>query len=63
MDEDRLPRQLFDCSTCLATLNWCLGERSKQRWRNVPWTGRPGGTLSKTLLQWDLRSPNRIGHE
>eukprot|EP00955_Chlamydomonas_euryale_P056601 356488-Chlamydomonas_euryale.AAC.2 len=34
--------------------------RSKQQRRNVPWTGRAGGTLLKTLLRWNLRSPNRL---
>eukprot|EP00955_Chlamydomonas_euryale_P017830 190119-Chlamydomonas_euryale.AAC.3 len=47
-------------SSCLATLNWSLGQRSKQRRRNVPWTGRPGETLLKTLLHWNLRSPDRL---
>eukprot|EP00955_Chlamydomonas_euryale_P064177 358875-Chlamydomonas_euryale.AAC.2 len=28
--------------------------------RNVPWTGRPGKTVFKTLLCLNLRSPNRL---
>eukprot|EP00955_Chlamydomonas_euryale_P092732 364735-Chlamydomonas_euryale.AAC.11 len=33
--------------------NESLGQEFEQRRRNVPWTGRPGGTLSKPLLQWN----------
>eukprot|EP00955_Chlamydomonas_euryale_P114125 366256-Chlamydomonas_euryale.AAC.13 len=35
-----------------------LSQRFKQLRRNVPWTGRPGGTL-KTLLYRNLKSRNR----
>eukprot|EP00955_Chlamydomonas_euryale_P068879 360256-Chlamydomonas_euryale.AAC.4 len=34
-----------------------LGQKSEQRRRNVPWTGRPGGTLLKTLLRWNQEAP------
>eukprot|EP00955_Chlamydomonas_euryale_P072951 361574-Chlamydomonas_euryale.AAC.8 len=47
-------------SSCMATLDLSLGQRPEQRRRNVPWTGKPYGTLLKTLL-CGIKKPQEAG--